>query len=332
MNNINSTYYAKIMLFGEYSVIFDSMGLTIPYAHFQGKFRFMSRGTHDDYDFAIRSNRQLKSYADHLHALSNKGHLTGIINLDALNKDISSGLYFDSSIPSGYGIGSSGALVAAIFGSYGNLRSIHGAKSDPEKIKTLKGTFSEMESYFHGTSSGIDPLLCYIKHPLLIRNKSDIQTVNIPRNKFSKEGAIFLLDSGQPGETEPLVRHFIKRSNDPGFKDKIINELIPLNDNCISSLLMANASEFTSNLRKLSEFQYRHFQPMIPNSMNKLWEEGLSHGKYSMKLCGSGGGGFMLAFADNYQAAVHELNKRSVEYITVYKNAINHKQLSFIFV
>ena len=331
MKNLNSTYYAKIMLFGEYSVIFDSMGLTIPYAHFQGKFRFMNSGTHDDYNFAIKSNRQLKSYADHLSTLLSKEHLSGILNLDELNKDISSGLYFDSSIPSGYGIGSSGALVAAIFSSYGRFGSIE-ATAGPERIKILKKVFSEMESFFFFFSSGIDPLLCYIKQPLLIRNKSDIQTVDIPRNKFSREGAIFLLDSGHPGETEPLVGHFIEKSKDPGFKEKIINDLIPLNDQCISSLLMANTAEFSSSLKKLSEFQFNYFQPMIPKSMKKLWEEGLSHEKYSMKLCGSGGGGFMLAFADNYHAAVQELNKKSIDYITVYKNAINHKQLSFIFV
>lgn len=156
--------------------------------------------------------------------------------------------------------------------------------------------------------------------------------VDIPRNKFSREGAIFLIDSGSPGETEPLVKHFLEQSQHPDFRNKIIQELIPLNDYCISSLLLANTTEFTSSLAKLSEFQLRHFQPMIPKNMRKLWEEGLSHGKYSMKLCGSGGGGFMLAFADNHNAAVAELDKRSVEYITVYKNAIDHKQRSFIFV
>ena len=39
-------------------------------------------------------------------------------DLAALKKDISLGLYFDSSIPQGYGVGSSGALVASIYDKY----------------------------------------------------------------------------------------------------------------------------------------------------------------------------------------------------------------------
>ena len=34
------------------------------------------------------------------------------------NESIKSGLYFESSIPIGYGIGSSGALVAALYEKY----------------------------------------------------------------------------------------------------------------------------------------------------------------------------------------------------------------------
>ena len=39
-------------------------------------------------------------------------------NIEKLNADIADGMYFDSSIPQGYGVGSSGALVAAIYSEY----------------------------------------------------------------------------------------------------------------------------------------------------------------------------------------------------------------------
>ena len=39
-------------------------------------------------------------------------------NLNDLKKDIDNGMYFDSSIPQGYGVGSSGALVASIYDKY----------------------------------------------------------------------------------------------------------------------------------------------------------------------------------------------------------------------
>ena len=40
--------------------------------------------------------------------------------LDELKRDIDKGMYFDSSIPQGYGVGSSGALVAAVYDKYAN--------------------------------------------------------------------------------------------------------------------------------------------------------------------------------------------------------------------
>ena len=39
-------------------------------------------------------------------------------DLDQMASDISKGMYFDSSIPPGYGVGSSGALVAAVYDRY----------------------------------------------------------------------------------------------------------------------------------------------------------------------------------------------------------------------
>ena len=40
------------------------------------------------------------------------------LDLNSLDKHIEKGMYFDSSIPRGYGIGSSGALVAAVYDKY----------------------------------------------------------------------------------------------------------------------------------------------------------------------------------------------------------------------
>jgi mevalonate kinase len=39
-------------------------------------------------------------------------------DLAELKNDVETGMYFDSSIPQGYGVGSSGALVAAIYDRY----------------------------------------------------------------------------------------------------------------------------------------------------------------------------------------------------------------------
>ena len=49
-------FYAKILLFGEYSVLLNSMGLSIPYTHFKGELSFIGEDKYTDRNFAKRSN------------------------------------------------------------------------------------------------------------------------------------------------------------------------------------------------------------------------------------------------------------------------------------
>ncbi len=311
------------MLFGEYSVICNSMGLTIPYAHFKGELNFLNKFRYTDYDFAVQSNRMLKDYFAYLEGLNGDDEFSCDIDLKSLKKDLNNGLYFESTIPQGYGIGSSGALVAAIYDKYVSGKIKSARRLQKENIKELKIIFSQMETYFHGVSSGIDPLHCYIKLPLLIKNQSDIEIVDIPRKQYPKDGAIFLLNTGKPGKTQPLVNLFFSKCKEDSFKDLIENELIPLNDICINTLLAADTINFLQNLKKLSIFQLKHFKPMIPDDYQYIWKEGLEQDLFSLKLCGSGGGGFILAFTKDYTQAVNEFRKQKIDFITVFKSFTN---------
>ena len=61
----DSLFYGKILLFGEYGIIEDSMGLSIPYNSYKGSFIFHS----DDENFSKKSNKELQKYLAHLSAL-----------------------------------------------------------------------------------------------------------------------------------------------------------------------------------------------------------------------------------------------------------------------
>lgn len=317
-NGNSDVFYAKIMLFGEYSVICNSMALTIPFGHFHGELSFINDEKYTDYDFAVASNRSMQEFAGYIGRLKDRGELHFEIDLDRFTHDISKGLYFESSIPQGYGIGSSGALCASIYHEY----AVNGVRQKrfltTEDIVSLKKIFSQLESFFHGVSSGLDPLLCFIKYPLLIKNHEYIQTVGIPRNRFQNNGAIFLLNTGKVGKTEPLVNQFFKWCEEPDFKRKIDEELIPANDGAINALINAEMPAFFSSLRKLSQFQYDHFKPMIPSGFEGYWKDGLDTGIYNLKLCGSGGGGFLLGITENYTAAKAYFDKNGVEPVLVY--------------
>ena len=53
----NPLFYAKILLFGEYGIIENSKGLTIPYNFYQGALKF------EPSEIAEQSNAHLKNYA-----------------------------------------------------------------------------------------------------------------------------------------------------------------------------------------------------------------------------------------------------------------------------
>ncbi len=321
MNNKREAFYAKIMLFGEYSVICDSMGLTIPYTHFKGELSFINEDKYTDLEFAYESNRQLKEYSKYLANLKSKDENLFDFDLHFFEKEIEQGLYFESSIPQGFGIGSSGALCAAIYDRYSLNKISNSRHISKKEILKLKKIFSQLESYFHGVSSGIDPLNCYLKHPIIIHGKSDMETVGIPRNKHDEKGAIFLINTGQAGMTEPLVKLFFEQCRQHSFYKSVRDEMIPFNNNCIKSLIKGETKEFFKNLRGLSKFLLKNMEPMIPETFKEIWNIGLETSSYYLKLCGSGGGGFLLGFTEDLEKAKFELKKYDVDLIPVYKNS-----------
>lgn len=107
-------YNAKILLFGEYGIIKDSMGLSIPYDFYKGALVFSENMTPE----MQKSNESIGDFCAWLKDLNGKEFFKSHIDTDRLENDIENGLYFDSSIPLGYGVGSSGALVAAVYERY----------------------------------------------------------------------------------------------------------------------------------------------------------------------------------------------------------------------
>jgi mevalonate kinase len=64
MSNKTEIFYGKVLLFGEYSILFNSKGLTIPYTHFTGQLSFINDDKYTDFEFAVQSNKQLLEFYD----------------------------------------------------------------------------------------------------------------------------------------------------------------------------------------------------------------------------------------------------------------------------
>jgi len=223
-------------------------------------------------------------------------------------------MYFDSSIPQGYGVGSSGALVAAIYDRYANDKITVLENLTRDKLLKLKSVFSLMESFFHGKSSGLDPLNSYLSLPILINSKDNIEATGIPSQKEGK-GAVFLLDSEMTGETQPMVNIFMNKMKNEGFRNMIDKDFARYTDACIDDFLHGDVQSLFGNVKKLSRVVLKHFKPMIPNTFHKLWKQGLESNDYYLKLCGSGGGGYILGFTEDYEKVQKLLKDYKLELV-----------------
>jgi mevalonate kinase len=306
-----SLFYAKILLFGEYGIIQDSMGLSIPYNSYKGSLKFNQSLEGE----ALISNQHLQEFGQYLLGLDKSGELLFSFDSDKFNIDIAEGMSFDSSIPQGFGVGSSGALVAAIYNRYADNKVDFNVKPSGKQIINLKTIFGQMENYFHGKSSGLDPLICYLNLPVLIKSKENMGTVGLPTSDANGKGAIFLINSGQPGKTEPMVNIFMEKMKQEGFRNMLKDEFKKYNDACIQAFLKRDIAPLFSNIKALSSLLLKNFAPMIPNVFHKLWKEGIESNAYYLKLCGSGGGGYFLGFTQDLKEAKRRLKGYSLEVV-----------------
>ncbi len=278
------TYPGKILLFGEYTILTGGNALTAPYDKVFGYFDWLGN---ESLSHQLNSNRKLKKFHTYLTKL-NYDHTSGLqINLKNFEEDIEQGIFFNSTIPESYGVGSSGALTAAVFDRYSMIKP--GYKSELHKLKQM---LAVIESYFHGKSSGIDPLSSYVRQPLLFSERE----ITIFKLSENKKLNIFLLDTGIVGKTDGLVDIFFKRYMDNKFRDLVHNVLVPSNSKAIDSYLTGNNQNLINNLKTISSLQREYFLDMIPSKIIPAWDEGLKSGDYYLKLCGSGGGGYVLEF------------------------------------
>lgn len=300
-------FYAKILLFGEYGIIKDSKGLAIPYNSYQGALIIST----DLSDKAKESNEKLRAFYLYLKGLSEPEI---DLRLDDLKNDIERSMHFDSSIPQGYGVGSSGALVAAIYDKYANDKITVLENLTRDKLMKLKTIFSKMESFFHGKSSGLDPLNSYLSIPILINSKDNLEATGIPSQREGK-GAVFLLDSETIGETQPMVNIFMNKMKNEGFRNMIDQDFARYTDRCIDDFLDGNVQSLFGNVKSLSKVVLKHFKPMIPKSFHQLWQHGIESNDFYLKLCGSGGGGYILGFTEDYEQAKKSLKDYKLELV-----------------
>lgn len=269
------TYPSKLLLFGEYAIINGGNGLALPI------FLFSAEWSHYNI-YSEKAELSRKSLEALYYYISQKENLKELCDLESFTKDLSMGIWLDSNIPYGYGLGSSGALSAAVYDKY---------FKKAEHLIDIQKNLANIECHFHGASSGLDPLVAYSAASILISNKKPY----IIEHNIKHEYKVYLLDTGISRNSTPLIAEYLERTKLKSFENALLRYKL-LNDNCINDFLKGSMASLKENLYALSAWQKEHFDFLIPNEIKAIWAEALKQQEYIFKICGAGGGGYILIF------------------------------------
>lgn len=276
-------FHSKVLLFGEHIINKGARGLAVPFNHYDGLLKF---GELTDKATA-KSNESLQKLA---HYIIHQDELAPLYNTNQFLEDLENGLYFDSSIPQGYGLGSSGALVAALYHHY------RLAKKKPTDTGIIKKELAQIESYFHGKSSGLDPIVCYTNKAVLIEHGEVSDVFSLPKSD-KRALKIFLINTHIERKTAPFVNRFLDKCKDKKFMSVVEKSLIPTNDLAIDSFLKKKYAPLMNSVKLISQLHFDLMPEFIPDPFKEVWQQGLKYNEYHLKICGAGGGGFIIGFA-----------------------------------
>ncbi len=304
-------YPAKLLLFGEHTVNLGSHALAVPLPMFSGKWAYAPQLNPEA--LAARQ-QQLPQFADYLDNLQQRGELMIKLDVAAFKKALKEGLVFESNIPTGYGAGSSGALVAGVLKHW-----VMESREFP--IVDLKKALAQMEAFFHGTSSGTDPLVCYLQKPVLLGGEEGALVVKLRSNiqhiaggDAPKKGSytIFLLDTGIQRQATPFIEYFLKQSKGMTLSARISFSLMPDVHGAIFSFLKGDSAAVYHYFGAIGLFQYRFLRGLIPVKYRKLWANSLESDLFKLKVCGAGGGGFVLGMTRDWEGTQTILNNQKI--------------------
>ena len=275
---------AKLLLFGEHTVLQGGEALAVPLQRFSARWSrglaipqrnpfpdwaaYAKTAPADDADeVAVRTWLDVERFAAEAPALS-----------------------VDSDIPHDYGLGSRGALTALVYARYRR------SPTDPP-LADLRRRLGQLESFFHGRSSGLDPLVCYLRAAVHVRADGSVAMLPTPP-LATAAGRWFLLDARQPKAGHAAIARFRESARDDGFRQNFLRPAL-----ASTAELIAGAQDtpvtWVAQLRRLSGLQLAYLPWLIPEHVAATWRRLLETDAAYLKLCGAGGGGYFLGWAPN---------------------------------
>lgn len=264
-------YCGKALLYGEYTTVLGGSALAVPITTLCSRWS-MRQNSRD---------AQLLGLYDYLTA---KSIFADLLDLPRLRSDLLLGWHLESEIPHGYGAGSSGSVVAAVYDRY--HRKVIG---DIDELLTV---FANIESYYHGSSSGMDALVSYVVTPT---SKIDNKVQMWSEAFASLIGvAVYLVDTGTARSTATLVSNFMSQLQcDDKFANHV-SQMRQIADQCVATVVGLEAGNLLALTSTLSKLQFKAMPHCIPAQLRDPWSQTLEREDVSFKLCGAGGGGYLM--------------------------------------
>lgn len=283
---LSKSFPAKLILFGEYAVLLGADSLAIPFHGFSMRLKFYQCKSHEALvQFNQYFNQIIQAQEEHLYKR---------FDVALFAQDLSAGLSVASTIPMGAGMGSSGALIALLYDRY--------VREPASDFETLKKELACMESCFHGTSSGIDPLVIFVQKPMYITNAKPTALKTL--GDLSR---FFVFHSGVERNTQQLVQMFKTKLTDSDFSKQVQERFISLNNELIQCLLENRLQP--ELFKQLSLWQFEYMHAFIPEAIRNIWKQGLEQDAFYLKICGAGGGGFFMGYSVTSYPSKREILK-----------------------
>jgi len=116
-------------------------------------------------------------------------------------------------------------------------------------------------------------------------------------------------------DTAPMVNIFMENLKEEGFRKMLKTQFVKYTDACVENFLGGDMKSLFANTKQLSKVVLNNFKPMIPEQFHGVWQRGIDTNDYYLKLCGSGGGGYILGFTKDLEKAKRSLKDYKLEVV-----------------
>ncbi len=287
-------------MLGEHTVLHGSAAFAVPLRRYSARVA-LQRLTSDAHQLPIEKGIHASfDFGKWLAFAKTSEVLAGKLDFERWEQE-SQGLGVYADIPIGYGLGSSGAITAEAYRRY--------LLEEVPSLPLLRKQLAALESFFHGESSGLDPLVSFLDQAIYIHPSGEIEAVTMAETFpiFDSKGAWFLIDSGQPRAGKDAIARFGESCKDNRWVKEVLKPMNVLVDALAQGFKLEHVDGLSPKLRALSELQLEALKFLIPTSIETKWSQWLSKDVAYLKLCGAGGGGFFLGYAPDKSSIREEV-------------------------